>query len=117
MTDITLCKRWNNQYAVLKSIALVLVAIIMSDFGCKEELILPVQPVTKWNVVPALASIDVRYMIQHDNVLYLAAVDPKARLICDSGLCHFIDDRSLVYKTTDAVTWTKIAGFKKLLGR
>ena len=112
----SVAKAWNTWIMSLKIITIALLGIIVSDFGCKEELILPVQTVTKWNVVPALASIDVRYMIQHNNVLYLTAVDPKARLICDSGLCHFIDDRSLVYKTTDAVTWTKIAGFKKTIG-
>jgi hypothetical protein len=85
--------------------------------GCKEKVIPPppFEP-SKWQVVPVLASLDVRYMIQHNGILYLAAVDPNVRLVCDLGKCHYDGDRGVVYKTTDAITWTKIKGFKITIG-
>jgi hypothetical protein len=84
--------------------------------GCKERIIPPPLEPTKWQAISVLSSLDVRYMIQHNEMLYLAAVDPNARLTCDSGICRYVDDRGLVYKTTDAVTWTKINGFKHDIG-
>jgi hypothetical protein len=111
------------QYIVTKGLLMqrtiiaVVSVLFFSNFGCKEEVIPPIRiENTRWNIVSQLASLDVRYMIQHYNILYLAAVDPSARLICDSGICNYVDDRGLVYKTTDAVTWTKIKGFKRDIG-
>jgi len=103
---------------MIRTFVIISLSLLLVDFGCREKILPPpVQDIRKWNVVPELATLDVRYMIQHNDVLYLTAVDPNVKDTCiSSGNCYYVGDRSVVYKTTDAVTWTKIKGFKITIG-
>jgi hypothetical protein len=103
---------------MIRTFVIISLGLLLVDFGCREKILPPpVQDIPKWNVVPELATLDVRYMIQHNDVLYLTAVDPNVKDTCiSSGNCYYVGDRSVVYKTTDAVTWTKIKGFKITIG-
>ncbi len=92
--------------------------LLLVDFGCREKINPPtIEEKPTWKVVPELASLDVRYMIQHNDVLYLTAVDPNVKDTCiSSGNCFYRGDISVVYKTAGAVVWTKIKGFLVTIG-
>lgn len=92
---------------------------IISNLSCKESIAPPPPNIMtpQWNIVPALASLDVRYMTQQNGTLYLAAVDPDVQETeTINGRTHYKGDRGVVYSTTDAVTWTKIKGFNLDIG-
>ena len=95
---------------MLKTILSVLLSFVLSNFGCKEASTTPPpdeQPAT-WQVIPELASLDVRYMIQHNGVLYMAGVDLNKSVGADGY--------GVMYQTKDAVTWEKIRSQQKPLG-
>ncbi len=96
---------------------IVVISIVILISGCKDS-VSTLSPETSpaWKVVPDLARVDVRYIIEHDSELYLAAVDPTVLSVCDSTGCHYLGERSMLYKTSDAITWTKIKGFTTDIG-
>jgi|ERR1041385_7867158 hypothetical protein len=103
----------------MKTVGYTVLMLFLIGFGCNEKIIPPppMEETPRWNVVPELASLDVRYMIQRNGVLYLAAIDPAIRsteVINDTT--YYRGDRGVIYKTTDGITWTKIKGFKNDIG-
>lgn len=81
--------------SLVSLIALLALAIVANS--CKNEPpIIPEEEFSpKWESVPMLAGMDIRYTIQHKGVLYVGAVDERTRL-------------GAVYKTEDAKIWTKV---------
>ncbi|MFQ3598153.1 MAG: hypothetical protein SNJ66_07405 [Chloroherpetonaceae bacterium] len=74
-------------------------ALILSFFAnsCKNELPTTTkeEPSQKWEAVPILEGMDIRYTIQHNGALYVGAVDERTK-------------NGAVYKTQDAKNWTKV---------
>jgi hypothetical protein len=95
-------------------IALLALALVANS--CKEqpnEVIVPPNEPDRWQAIPEFASLSIRYMLQHNNTLYLSARDTRVNLYTSTG---WSGDPSVVYKTTDGQTWTKIAGFYHEIG-
>ncbi len=59
---------------------------------------------TKWEIIPELAEADVRYILKHENTLYL------------TGLFTGREYRGSIWKTTDGENWTMLRTFEKAVG-
>lgn len=59
----------------------------------------PVKEESQWRVIPDLANLDVRYMIERNGVLFLAAINPAG-----AGTA----ERGVVYSTKDGESWSRI---------
>jgi hypothetical protein len=57
-----------------------------------------------WEVIPELAEIDVRYILKHDNTIYL------------TGLATGREYRGAIWKTSDGENWTMLRTFSKAVG-
>lgn len=64
----------------------------------------PDDKITKWEVIPELAEADVRYILKHENTLYL------------TGLFTGREYRGSIWKTMDGVNWTMLRTFEKAVG-
>lgn len=64
----------------------------------------PDDKITKWEVIPELAEADVRYILKHENTLYL------------TGLFTSREYRGSIWKTTDGENWTMLRTFEKAVG-
>lgn len=58
-----------------------------------------------WQVVSELSDLDVRYMIKHENVLYLSAVRKSGN-----------KNTGVIYKTSDGIKWKKVREFGWVIG-
>jgi hypothetical protein len=105
----------------VKTYTVIVIALLLISISCadKVQIIEPLQNTqsSEWHVIPALASLDIRYMIKHNGALYLAAIDPNiitTHVINDT--LYYVGDRGVIYKTTDGIAWTKIKGFNITVG-
>lgn len=83
--------------------ATALVGLLLVVFiGCQDQGIAPIRDstVASWSVVPELANVDSRYMVEHGGIIYLVGV----RLDVSPGT----PGRGVVYESIDGVNWTKI---------
>lgn len=95
-------------------VALLALALVANS--CKEqpnEVIVPPNESQRWEIIPEFASLSIRYMLQHNNTLYVSARDTRVNWYTSTG---WTGDPSVVYKTIDGQTWTKIAGFDDEIG-
>jgi len=63
----------------------------------------PDDKITKWEIIPELADMDVRYILKHNNTIYLTAVQG-------------IEWRGIIWKTTDGENWSIVRKFNKAIG-
>jgi hypothetical protein len=84
----------------------ILIVILVLIVGCKEqpsEQIKPTPAQTVWSVVPPLAQLSIRYMLQYNGTLYVSAHKKNGFL----GR----ENLGFVYQTTDGENWTLSKGF------
>ena len=64
----------------------------------------PPEEKSKWEVIPELADIDVRYILKHNNTLFL------------TGLVTGREYRGAIWKTVDGENWIMLRTFEKAVG-
>lgn len=86
-------------------ILLALTVLIFSIISCDNttEPQPPVDSKPKWEVIPELADLDVRYILKHDNTLYLTAV---------KGM----EWSGIILKSNDGENWKVMRTFEKAVG-
>jgi len=94
---------------------LTLVFVTLLNFSCKDA---PTEPdnvnidsqKNNWKIISVFEKLDIRYMLQHNNRIYVAAVNP------------FYSDRDtnaargMIFESKDALTWRKIFSTKYNVG-
>lgn len=85
---------------------LLIVFIVLLNISCDstEPTETPPDEKPKWEVIPELENIDVRYIIKHNNTLFL------------TGLVTGREYRGEIWKTADGENWTIIRTFEKAVG-
>lgn len=94
----------------VSSIKVGLLGFILLIFGCNTTD--PLQKVNDnrfWESIPEFSMYDIRYIIQHDDKLFIAAVDPSVSNSDAHG-------RAVIWETSDAVTWERIKSFHYDIG-
>lgn len=89
---------------ILKLLALVFITLIVLSCDSTEPIQPPIDNKTKWEVIPELAEADVRYILKHDNTLYLTALFTGKEY------------RGSIWKTTDGENWMLMRTFDKAIG-
>jgi len=95
-----------------------LLAFLLGQSGCKNEITPPSSVGSPaWKAVTQFQSLDFRYLINHNGVLYLDAINPAVNSVRDSsGNWYYPGERGLVYRTSDAISWEKIKSFAHDIG-
>lgn len=98
-------------YSIMKKhfLSVVLISFALLNIGCKKELTEPVINTeelkqSKWEVVPELSNLSVRYILKHNETLYLSAVE--------SGKNY----KGIIWKTSNGINWTIVRTFEKVIG-
>ncbi len=89
----------------LMCISLLLIVILFNSLSCGNP-IAPPPPddkKMKWEVIPELADMDVRYILKYNNTLYLSAVQGS-------------EWRGIIWKTDDGENWIAMRSFEKAIG-
>lgn len=89
---------------LLKLLTLVFVTLWILSCDSTEPPDPPINNLAKWEVIPELAQADIRYILKHENTLYL------------TGLFTGKEYRGSVWKTTDGENWTMLRTFEKAVG-
>ena len=89
---------------LLKLLALISVTLFILSCDSTEPTDPPINNPAKWEVIPALADVDVRYILKFDNTIYL------------TGLVTGKSYRGVIWKTTDGNNWTLMRTFEKAVG-
>ncbi len=87
-------------------ILLALIVLIFINISCDNttEPPTPDDSKPKWEVIPELAEADVRYILKHENTLYLTCLF--------TGRAY----RGSIWKTTNGENWTMFRTFEKAIG-
>jgi len=86
---------------------IVLATIILFNLGCKKS---PTEPntgnndtlKTSWKRIAVFEKLDIRYMIQNNNRIYVAAIDPYLTSLDTNAI------RGMIFESKDGITWAKI---------
>ena len=82
---------------------------MLFNFGCKKS---PTEndndknepTKNKWEIVPELSTLSIRYILKHNETLYLSAVE--------SGKNY----KGIIWKTSNGINWTIVRTFEKVIG-
>jgi len=101
--------RYSNSGLLVKWMRLLAVLIVFSPFSCKDNGIDMNNAETEaWRLVPAMANIDIRYIVESKGVLYVAGVDTRV-LNGDEGY-------GVVYASSDAEEWAIVQKLRTAVG-